>query len=72
MGKRTTFIIRVADQPGVLAEVTTALWRRGIEIQSLSVAVNSGDATIHLRVGQPAAARKALVEQGWDVSQERE
>ncbi|MFQ5777268.1 MAG: ACT domain-containing protein [Terriglobia bacterium] len=70
MGKRTTFIIRVADQPGALAEVTAALWRRGIDIQSLSVDVNESDATIHLVVSQPAAAREAFAEHGWAVSEE--
>lgn len=69
MPKRIQFEVRLTDRPGVLGEVASALWTKGITIQAFRIDIDEGEATIHLVVNKPAAARKVFAEHGWKASE---
>lgn len=69
MAKRIQFAIRLTNRPGILDEVASALWTEGITILAFRIDVDEGEATIHLVVNKPAAARKVFAEHGWKVSE---
>ncbi len=72
MPKRIQFEVRLTNRPGVLgevAEVASALWTKGITIQAFRIDIDEGEATIHLVVNKPAAARKVFAEYGWKASE---
>lgn len=69
MPKRIQFEVRLTNRPGVLGEVASALWTKGITIQAFRIDIDEGEATIHLIVNKPAAARKVFAEHGWKASE---
>ena len=69
MPKRIQFEVRLTNHPGVLGEVASALWTKGIVIQAFRIDIDEGEATIHLVVNKPAVARKVFAEHGWKASE---
>ncbi len=69
MPKRIQFEVRLTDRPGVLGEVASSLWTKGITIQAFRIDIDEGEATIHLVVNKPAAARKVFAEHDWKASE---
>lgn len=69
MPKRIQFEVRLTNRPGVLGEVASALWTKAITIQAFRIDIDEGEATIHLLVNKPAAARKVFAEHGWKASE---
>ena len=69
MPKRIQFEVRLTNRPYVLGEVASALWTKGITIQAFRIDIDEGEATIHLVVNNPAAARKVFAEHGWKASE---
>ena len=69
MPKRIQFEVRLTNHPGVLGEVASALWTKGIAIQAFRIEIGEGKAPIHLVVNNPAAARKVFAEHDWKASE---
>lgn len=69
MPKRIQFEVTLTNHPGVLGEVASSLWTKGITIQAFRIDIDEGEATIHLVVNNPAAARKVFAEHGWKASE---
>ena len=69
--KTNQFTITVPNRPGVLGEVASALWAKGVNIQAfLATDIGPSEAAIHLVVDEPAAARRVLPELGWKTTEE--
>lgn len=69
MPKAKQFSIWIADQPGVLGEVASALGEKRVNIHSF-MAHGGDQPVIRLIVDKPAAARKVFGERGWKVTEE--
>ncbi len=69
MPKGIQFEVRLTNHPGAIGEVASALWTKGITIQAFRIDIDEGEATIHLVVNNPAAARKVFAEHGWKTSE---
>ena len=65
------FTLRIADRPGLPAEIATALWQEGVKIQAFSAELHTGKETFHLLVDKAAVAKKTFIENGWEVAEER-
>src|SRR5438445_11453445 len=63
--------LRLANRSGLLAEITSALWRKGINIHAFSAEVVGRDGTLHLIVDKFTVAKKTLVENGWEAAEEK-
>lgn len=59
----------VENQPGRLAEITDALYKKDIDIRALSIADTTNFGILRLIVNHPSRAESALKEQGFTVSQ---
>lgn len=59
----------VENQPGRLAEITDALYKKEIDIRALSIADTTNFGILRLIVNHPARAESALKDQGFTVSQ---
>jgi hypothetical protein len=70
MGQAKQFKIRIADRPGLLAEIASALWEKGVNIQTFSAEVHRGEGTFLLIVDKAAVAKKTFMENGWAASEE--
>ncbi len=58
MPKRIQFEVRLTNHSGVLGEVASSLWTKGITVQVFQIDIDAGKATIHLVVDNSTAARK--------------
>jgi len=63
--------LRLANRSGLLAEITSALWRKGINIHAFSAELDGRDGTLHLIVDKFTVAKKTLVENGWEAAEEK-
>src|SRR5213592_1012580 len=63
--------LRLANRSGLLAEITSALWRKGVNIHAFSAEVDGRDGTLHLIVDKFTVAKKTLVESGWEAAEEK-
>ncbi len=59
----------VENQPGRLAEITDALYKKDIDIRALSIADTTNFGILRLIVNHPSRAESVLKEQGFTVSQ---
>ncbi len=66
------FALRIADRPGLPAEIASALWQEGIHIQAFSAELHTGKETFHLIVDKAAVAKKTFMENGWEAAEEDE
>src|SRR5436309_16091045 len=57
--------LRLANRSGLLAEITSALWRKGVNIHAFSAEVDGRDGTLHLIVDKFTMAKRSRVESGW-------
>jgi len=71
MGYAKELTLRLANRSGLLAEITSALWRKGINIHAFSAEVDGRDGTLHLIVDKFTVAKKTLVENGWKPAEEK-
>ena len=71
MGYAKELTLRLANRSGLLAEITSALWRKGINIHAFSAEVDGRDGTLHLIVDKFTVAKKTLVESGWEAAEEK-
>jgi len=70
MAKELT--VNLANRPGQLARLASALGKAGVNIDSIAGVISGGKGTIHLVVKDRARAKRALRAEGIRVSRERE
>ncbi len=70
----TDFTIALLDEPGTLAKASDALGRAGINIEGACgyVLPGLGQGRYHVLVSDAEQARRALIDSGFDVIEERD
>src|SRR5947199_9667460 len=63
--------LRLANRSGLLAEITSALWRKGVNIHAFSAEVDGKDGTLDQIVDKFTVAKKTLVENSWEAAEEK-
>jgi predicted amino acid-binding ACT domain protein len=66
------FTLRIADRPGLPAEIASALWQEGVHIRAFSAELHTGKQTIHLVVDKSAVAKKTFMKNGWEAAEQSE
>lgn len=61
--------VRVADRPGALGEVTSALAEKKVNLRAVNGWVEGTEGIIRLVVDKVPAAKKALSARGWQVEE---
>jgi hypothetical protein len=64
------FRLRLAKRPGLPSEITTALWQKGVHIESFFVEFEEGEDIFHLAVDDAALAEQTFIENGWKATEE--
>ena len=59
------FGLRIARRPGLPGEIASALWQKGVRIQSFSAELQEGLCIFHLAVDKAAVAKRTFIENGW-------
>ncbi len=67
----TDFTISLLDRPGSLAKASHALGRAGVNIEGACGYVCQGRGLYHVLVSDAEAARRALIDAGFDILAER-
>ncbi len=63
--------VRVADRPGALGEVASALAEKKVNLRAVNAWVEGTEGIVRMVVDKVAVAKKALAARGWQV-EERE
>jgi len=61
--------VRVADRPGALGEVTSALAEKKVNLRAVNAWVEGTEGVVRLVVDKVPVARKALAARGWQVEE---
>jgi hypothetical protein len=61
--------VRVADRPGALGEVTSALAEKKVNLRAVNAWVEGTEGIVRLVVDKVPVARKALAARGWQVEE---
>jgi hypothetical protein len=70
MRKAKQFTLRINGRAGLLAEITSALWERGVNILAFASEVHGREGTLHLVVDKIPLARRTFAENGWNATEE--
>ena len=70
MPKAKQLTLWVADQPGMLGEIATALGEKKTNIVAIMGATEGGRGAVRMVVDKPATARKIFASRGWQVTEE--
>ena len=70
MPRAKQLTLSVADRPGMLGEIATALGEKKVNIVGLCAATTGGGGMIWMVVDKPAAAKKVFAQKGWPASEE--
>ena len=70
MPRAKQLTVSVADRPGVLGEIATALGDKKINIEGISGGKMGDRGVIWMVVDKPAAAKKVLAQHGWDATED--
>src|SRR5438105_2923587 len=70
MPRAKQLTLSVADRPGMLGQIATALGEKKVNIVGLCAATQSGGGMIWMVVDKPAAARRVFAQQGWQATEE--
>ena len=70
MPKAKQLTLWVADQPGMLGEIASALGEKKTNIVALMGATEGGRGAVRLVVDKPATARKVFAARGWQATEE--
>ena len=70
MPKAKQITVWMADRPGVLGEVASALGGKKVNIQAFLASVVEGRGAIRLVVDKPAAAKQVISAHGWESTEE--
>ena len=61
--------VRVADRPGALGEVTSALAEKKVNLRAVNAWVEGTEGIVRLVVDKVPVAKKALAARGWQVEE---
>ena len=64
------FALRIADRPGLPAAIASALWQRGVTIETFTAELHRGQGTFHLVVDKVAVAKETFMENRWEATEE--
>jgi hypothetical protein len=70
MPKAKQLTLWVADQPGMLGEIASALGAKKTNIIALMGATEGGRGAVRMVVDRPATARKVFAANGWQATEE--
>jgi hypothetical protein len=70
MRKAKQFTLRINGRGGLLAQITTALWEKGVNILAFASDVHGREGMLHLVVDNMPLAKKIFAENGWDAIEE--
>ena len=70
MAKLKQFRLRLAKRTGLPSEIASALWQKGVHIQSFIVEIEEEEDIFHLAVDKAALAKRTFVENGWRATEE--
>src|SRR2546425_6589317 len=70
MARAKQLTLWVADQPGVLGEIASALGEKKTNIVAVMGATEGGRGAVRMVVDKPATARKVFASRGWQVTEE--
>jgi len=70
MARAKQLTLWVADQPGVLGEIASALGEKKTNIVALMGSTEGGRGAVRMVVDKPATARKVFATRGWQVTEE--
>ena len=70
MARAKQLTLWVADQPGVLGEIASALGEKKTNIVAVMGATEGGGGAVRMVVDKPATARKVFASHGWRVTEE--
>ena len=70
MPRAKQLTLSVADRPGMLGEIATALGEKKVNIVGLCAATQAGGGMIWLVVDKPAAAKKVFAQHRWQSTEE--
>ena len=70
MPRAKQLTLSVADRPGMLGEIASALGAKKVNIVGLCAATQSGGGMVWLVVDKPATAKKVFAQNGWQASEE--
>jgi hypothetical protein len=62
--------VRVADRPGALGEVTSALAEKKINLRAVNAWVEGSEGVVRIVADKAAAAKKVLQAKGWTVEEQ--
>jgi len=62
--------VRIADRPGALGEVASALAEKKINLRAVNAWVEGNEGIVRVVVDKVPAAKKALVAKGWQVTEQ--
>ncbi|MBI4166938.1 MAG: hypothetical protein HY508_14520 [Acidobacteria bacterium] len=60
------------DRPGILEELVSTFWAKGIHILTFETELSNGSVKVHLGVDKLALAREILCDHGWKPSPEHD
>ena len=61
--------VRVADRPGALGEITSALAEKKVNLRAVNAWVEGTEGVVRMIVDKVPVARKALAARGWKVEE---
>jgi hypothetical protein len=70
MPRAKQLTVSVADRPGTLGEIATALGDKKVNIVGISGGKMGDRGVIWMVVDKPAAAKKVLAQNGWDATED--
>jgi hypothetical protein len=70
MPRAKQLTVSVADRPGTLGEIATALGEKKVNIVGFAGAKQGESGMIWMVVDKPAAAKKIFAQQGWNATEE--
>ncbi len=62
--------VRIADRPGALGEVASALAEKKINLRAVNAWVEGNEGIVRVVVDKAPAAKKALAAKGWQVTEQ--
>ena len=64
------FVLRIADRPGLPAAIASALWQKGVNIETFTAELHRGQGTFRLVVDKVAVAKETFMENGWEAAEQ--
>jgi hypothetical protein len=70
MPRAKALVLRVEDRPGMLAEITSVLGAKGVNLRAVHASNEGGQGLVRMVVDKTGAAKRALAARGWTADEE--